>query len=108
MSSVCTSQSLKSARRKSPSASLWRRKSELSMGWERVKGIEPSCPAWEAGVLPLNYTRVPISDFGLWIAECGFASPEHYCQEITSSEPVKLPFLPRTPSFPSDQEITPC
>jgi hypothetical protein len=24
---------------------------------ERVKGIEPSCPAWEAGVLPLNYTR---------------------------------------------------
>lgn len=25
---------------------------------ERVKGIEPSCPAWEAGVLPLNYTRV--------------------------------------------------
>jgi hypothetical protein len=26
-------------------------------GRERVKGIEPSCPAWEAGVLPLNYTR---------------------------------------------------
>jgi hypothetical protein len=26
-------------------------------GMERVKGIEPSCPAWEAGVLPLNYTR---------------------------------------------------
>jgi hypothetical protein len=25
---------------------------------ERVKGIEPSCPAWEASVLPLNYTRV--------------------------------------------------
>ena len=25
---------------------------------KRVKGIEPSCPAWEAGVLPLNYTRV--------------------------------------------------
>lgn len=24
---------------------------------ERVKGIEPSYPAWEAGVLPLNYTR---------------------------------------------------
>ncbi len=24
---------------------------------QRVKGIEPSCPAWEAGVLPLNYTR---------------------------------------------------
>jgi hypothetical protein len=25
---------------------------------KRVKGIEPSCPAWEAGVLPLNYTRL--------------------------------------------------
>jgi hypothetical protein len=23
-----------------------------------VKGIEPSCVAWEATVLPLNYTRV--------------------------------------------------
>jgi hypothetical protein len=29
-------------------------------GWvmERVKGIEPSYEAWEAAVLPLNYTRV--------------------------------------------------
>ena len=25
---------------------------------KRVKGIEPSCPAWEAGVLPLNCTRI--------------------------------------------------
>ena len=25
---------------------------------ERVKGVEPSYPAWEAGVLPLNYTRI--------------------------------------------------
>ena len=24
---------------------------------ERVTGIEPAPPAWEAGVLPLNYTR---------------------------------------------------
>ncbi len=24
---------------------------------ERMKGVEPSCPAWEAGVLPMNYTR---------------------------------------------------
>ena len=48
---------------------------------ERVKGIEPSYAAWEAAVLPLNYTRnvrdfnggmveVPIggcSDGGKWI-----------------------------------------
>ena len=27
-------------------------------GVERVKGIEPSYEAWEAAVLPLNYTRV--------------------------------------------------
>ena len=27
---------------------------------ERVKGIEPSYEAWEAAVLPLNYTRVAL------------------------------------------------
>ena len=26
--------------------------------FERVRGIEPPYPAWEAGVLPLNYTRL--------------------------------------------------
>ena len=25
---------------------------------ERVMGIEPTLPAWKAGVLPLNYTRI--------------------------------------------------
>ena len=32
----------------------------LSMpeGVERVKGIEPSQPAWKAGALPLSYTRL--------------------------------------------------
>ena len=25
---------------------------------ERVKGIEPSWPAWKAGALPLSYTRI--------------------------------------------------
>ncbi len=29
---------------------------------ERVNGIEPSYAAWEAAVLPLNYTRV-VCDF---------------------------------------------
>jgi hypothetical protein len=28
-------------------------------GVERVMGIEPTLAAWEAAVLPLNYTRVP-------------------------------------------------
>src|SRR4051812_29461143 len=26
---------------------------------EPVTGIEPACPAWEAGALPLSYTGVP-------------------------------------------------
>jgi hypothetical protein len=32
----------------------------ISQGFhmERVMGIEPTPPAWEAGVLPLNYTRI--------------------------------------------------
>ena len=28
-----------------------------TLAMERVKGIEPSYSAWEADVLPLNYTR---------------------------------------------------
>ena len=34
---------------------------------ERVEGIEPSSEAWEASVLPLNYTRVHriLRGFGL-------------------------------------------
>ncbi len=31
---------------------------ELLARMERVMGIEPTRPAWKAGILPLNYTRV--------------------------------------------------
>ena len=31
---------------------------------ERVKGIEPSYAAWEAAVLPLNYTRLVLLIIG--------------------------------------------
>ena len=31
----------------------------MSRGLERVTGIEPALSAWEADVLPLNYTRTP-------------------------------------------------
>ena len=31
---------------------------------ERVMGIEPTYPAWKAGVLPLNYTRMFIYEAG--------------------------------------------
>ncbi len=39
-------------------------------GKQRVRGIEPPCAAWEAAVLPLNYTRVVIFDFRFSIADC--------------------------------------
>ena len=31
---------------------------ELQARLERVMGIEPTRPAWKAGILPLNYTRM--------------------------------------------------
>ena len=34
---------------------------ELLAHMERVMGIEPTRPAWKAGILPLNYTRRPLS-----------------------------------------------
>src|SRR5438067_3676536 len=37
---------------------------------ERVKGIEPSCAAWEAAILPLNYTRGGIADCRFQIFDC--------------------------------------
>jgi hypothetical protein len=37
---------------------------------EPVRGIEPPCAAWEAAVLPLNYTRIAILDFRFSIADC--------------------------------------
>jgi hypothetical protein len=36
------------------------RKSSTYRDMERVKGIEPSYEAWEAAVLPLNYTRIAL------------------------------------------------
>ena len=36
---------------------------------ERVKGIEPSLSAWEAEVLPLNYTRFVTQFYP--VLECG-------------------------------------
>nr|AMP57268.1 hypothetical protein [uncultured bacterium] len=37
---------------------------------QRVRGIEPPCAAWEAAVLPLNYTREEIFDFRFAFADC--------------------------------------
>ena len=37
---------------------MWEYRSFAAQTLERVKGIEPSYAAWEAAVLPLNYTRI--------------------------------------------------
>ena len=35
-----------------------------------MRGIEPPCAAWEAAILPLNYTRRRISDLRFQICDC--------------------------------------
>ena len=47
---------------------------------ERVKGIEPSSKAWEAFVLPLNYTR------------CG--KPRHYKRRLLFLIPFTVVYFP--------------
>ena len=42
---------------------------------EQVKGIEPSCSAWEADILPLNYTCIKISFYNI-------AYPGRFCKGI--------------------------
>src|SRR5438128_11561760 len=37
---------------------------------KRVRGIEPPCAAWEAAILPLNYTRERICDCRFQIFDC--------------------------------------
>jgi hypothetical protein len=46
-----------------PGATCETRKTKRDDDVERVKGIEPSYAAWEAAVLPLNYTRDCAGDF---------------------------------------------
>ena len=41
--------------------SYWRIYISRAHVMERVMGIEPTYPAWKAGVLPLNYTRTVVS-----------------------------------------------
>lgn len=37
---------------------------------KRVKGIEPSPPAWKAGALPLSYTRKSFRQNALYSIQC--------------------------------------
>ncbi len=91
-----------------------------------MKGIEPSYAAWEAAVLPLNYTRkkklIPrVSNHGPGPSRLGRWDEKEirslsYCQETTSSLPSKILFpvvlpggvaLPMTKSLPRDHAKTP-
>lgn len=40
---------------------------------EQVRGIEPPCSAWEADILPLNYTCIKISFYTI-------AYPLEFCK----------------------------
>ena len=53
---------------------------------ERVRGIEPPCSAWEADILPLNYTRI------FQLGEAYYNTPPGKLQAFF------LPYLPRYPS----------
>ena len=57
---------------------------ELKAHMERMMGIEPTQPAWKAGVLPLNYTRI-----GAF-----FQSANIYYHNTTALSTVFLNFLP--------------
>ena len=64
---------------------------------ERVKGIEPSYAAWEAAVLPLNYTRYG----GMMRALCRFCQNfESNTSDRDAKESVGRP-LPHPTSFPT-------
>jgi hypothetical protein len=55
---------------------------------ERVRGIEPPCAAWEAAVLPLNYTREEIFDFRFATADCNrnkFAPQKVVARDVLSA-----------------------
>ena len=59
---------------------------------KRVMGIEPTYPAWKAGVLPLNYTRISIG-------VTGFEPATSWSQTRRSSQAEPHPDVPFTYGF---------
>ena len=49
---------------------------------ERIMGIEPTYPAWEAGVLPMNYIRITL---------CSIAQREGKCKSIFRRSGISFP-----------------
>ena len=52
---------------------------------KRVMGIEPTCPAWKAGVLPLNYTRIEKA-YIMEVGVTGFEPAASWSQTRRSSQ----------------------
>ena len=64
---------------------------------KRVMGIEPTYPAWKAGVLPLNYTRmVAETVFVYSIGVTGFEPAASWSQTRRSSQTEPHPDVPFT------------
>jgi hypothetical protein len=64
------------------------RSNQLSYGpifLERVMGIEPTRPAWKAGVLPLNYTRI------MMVGKTGFEPATPWSQTRCSTKLSHFP-----------------
>ena len=55
---------------------------------KRVMGIEPTYPAWKAGVLPLNYTRITVR-----IGVTGFEPAASWSQTRRSSQAEPHPVI---------------
>ena len=56
---------------------------------ERVKGIEPSYPAWKAGVLPLNYTR-KLTENSTFFAACQVVFADFPRRNMTGAEGLSV------------------
>ena len=69
---------------------------------KRVMGIEPTYPAWKAGVLPLNYTRITI-ELCVQIGVTGFEPATSWSQTRRSSQAEPHPGISYVPVSPVAQ-----
>src|SRR5436189_3828705 len=66
---------------------------------ERVKGIEPSCAAWEAAVLPLNYTRAPAPFLAAPAVRCNSLARCHRAKSrLATAPPIGRPIDAAAPA----------
>src|SRR3989338_1814163 len=79
-------------------ASIW-----LCQYWriERVKGIEPSYEAWEASILPLNYTRNVVEKLERTAKIVNDNMKKVVCPHCKKKVEWKLPKLHTRVRFPS-------